>query len=88
MHLFASKQAGPIVTRQLAAGISALALSPRGDSLIVERAGQWQQFALDNPWPDFSWRNLWQKIWYENIRSRTGYGSPPPLATAIRPNSA
>ncbi len=66
VRLFASKQAGPIVTRQLAAGISALALSPRGDSLIVERAGQWQQFALDNPWPDFSWRNLWQKIWYEN----------------------
>ncbi|BAN97401.1 binding-protein-dependent transporter inner membrane component [Plautia stali symbiont] len=66
VRLFASKQTGPIVTRQLAAGISALALSPRGDSLIVERAGQWQQFALDNPWPDFSWRNLWQKIWYEN----------------------
>lgn len=64
--LFASKQQGPILTRQLAPGIQALAFAPRGDALIVERQGQWQQFALDNPWPDFTWRNLWQKIWYEN----------------------
>jgi len=64
--LFASKQPGPILHRQLAPGIEALAFSPRGDRLIVERAGAWQQFALDNPWPDFTWRNLWQKIWYEN----------------------
>ncbi|MBK0091904.1 ABC transporter permease subunit [Erwinia sp. S59] len=66
VKLFASKQQGPILTRQLAPGIQALAFSPRGDALIVEREGQWQQFALDNPWPDFTWRNLWQKIWYEN----------------------
>ena len=66
LNLFASKQQGPILTRQLAPGIQALAFSPRGDGLIIERAGQWQQFALDNPWPDFTWRNLWQKIWYEN----------------------
>ncbi|MBK0126696.1 ABC transporter permease subunit [Pantoea sp. S61] len=66
IKLFASKQQGPILTRQLAPGIQALAFSPRGDALIVEREGQWQQFALDNPWPDFTWRNLWQKIWYEN----------------------
>jgi ABC-type uncharacterized transport system, permease component len=66
VKLFASKQQGPILTRQLAPGIQALAFAPRGDALIVERDGQWQQFALDNPWPDFTWRNLWQKIWYEN----------------------
>ncbi|MFJ5159589.1 ABC transporter permease subunit [Pantoea sp. NPDC088449] len=66
IQLFASKQLGAILTRQLAPGIQALAFSPRGDGLIIERAGQWQQFALDNPWPDFTWRNLWQKIWYEN----------------------
>ncbi|WP_337023365.1 MULTISPECIES: ABC transporter permease subunit [unclassified Pantoea] len=66
VKLFASKQQGPILTRQLAPGIQALAFSPRGDALIIEREGQWQQFALDNPWPDFTWRNLWQKIWYEN----------------------
>ncbi len=66
VKLFASKQQGPILTRQLAPGIQALAFSPRGEGLIIERAGQWQQFALDNPWPDFTWRNLWQKIWYEN----------------------
>ncbi|QDY42678.1 ABC transporter permease subunit [Candidatus Pantoea soli] len=66
LSLFASKQDGPILTRQLAPGIRALAFTPRGDGLIVERAGQWQQFALENPWPDVTWRNLWQKIWYEN----------------------
>jgi phosphate transport system permease protein len=66
VQLFASKQQGAILTRQLAPGIQALTFSPRGDALTIERAGQWQQFALDNPWPDFTWRNLWQKIWYEN----------------------
>ncbi len=66
LQLFASKQAAPILTRQLAPGIQALAFTPRGDGLIVERAGSWQLFRLDNPWPDITWRNLWQKIWYEN----------------------
>ena len=66
VQLFASKQQGAILTRHLAPGIQALAFAPHGDALIIERAGEWQQFALDNPWPDFTWRNLWQKIWYEN----------------------
>ncbi len=25
-----------------------------------------QTLRLDNPWPDVTWRNFWQKIWYEN----------------------
>ncbi|MDO6408978.1 ABC transporter permease subunit [Pantoea phytobeneficialis] len=66
VSLFASKQPGPIVTRKLAPGVQAAAFSPRGDTLLLERAGQWQRLRLDDPWPDFSWRNLWQKIWYEN----------------------
>ncbi|OIX99486.1 MULTISPECIES: ABC transporter permease subunit [unclassified Pantoea] len=66
LSLFASKQSGPILTRQLAPGIQAVAFSPRGDGVIVEHAGRWQQLRIDNPWPDVTWRSLWQKIWYEN----------------------
>lgn len=66
LKLFSSKQAGPIFQRQLAPGILHAQFSPHGDSLLVERQGSWQTFKLDNPWPDVTWRNFWQKIWYEN----------------------
>ena len=66
LRLFASKQDGPILQRQLAPGILQAQFSPRGDSLLIERAGSWQTLRLDNPWPDVTWRNFWQKIWYEN----------------------
>ncbi|MBZ6394885.1 MULTISPECIES: ABC transporter permease subunit [Pantoea] len=66
LRLFASKQDGPILQRQLAPGILDAQFSPRGDSLLIERAGSWQTLRLDNPWPDVTWRNFWQKIWYEN----------------------
>lgn len=66
LRLFASKQNGPILQRQLEPGIVQAQFSPRGDSLLIERAGSWQTLRLDNPWPDVTWRNFWQKIWYEN----------------------
>ncbi|MGB8925760.1 MAG: ABC transporter permease subunit, partial [Pantoea agglomerans] len=66
LRLFASKQDGPILQRQLEPGIVQAQFSPRGDSLLIERAGSWQTLRLDNPWPDVTWRNFWQKIWYEN----------------------
>ncbi len=66
LRLFASKQSGPILERQLAPGIVQAQFSPRGDSLLIERPGHWQMLRLDNPWPDVTWRNIWQKIWYEN----------------------
>ncbi|OQP34687.1 ABC transporter permease subunit [Pantoea latae] len=66
LKIFASKQRGPILQRQLAPGIENAAFSPRGDALLLERAGSWQVLRIDNPWPDVSWRSLWQKIWYEN----------------------
>ena len=66
LKLFASKQPGPVLQRQLAPGIESAAFSPRGDALLLERAGSWQVLRLDNPWPDVSWRSFWQKIWYEN----------------------
>lgn len=66
LKLFASKQRGPILQRQLADGVVNAAFSPRGDALLLERAGSWQLLRIDNPWPDVSWRSFWQKIWYEN----------------------
>lgn len=66
LQLYASKQPGPILSRQLAPGIRHARFSDRGDRLLVERESSWQSYHLDNPWPDFSWRNLWQKVWYEN----------------------
>lgn len=66
LQFFASKQAGPIFTHQFAAGTNHIAISPQGNQLLTERAGQLQTWQLDNPWPDVSWRSLWQKVWYEN----------------------
>lgn len=66
LRIWASKQSGPILTRQLAPGIRHAQFSATGDRLLVEREKRWQLYRLDNPWPDFSWRNLWQKVWYEN----------------------
>ncbi|WP_158782626.1 ABC transporter permease subunit [Pantoea sp. BAV 3049] len=66
LALFASKQDGVIFSRQLAPGVLNAVFAPRGDGLLVERAGRWQHYNLSNPWPDISWRNLLQKVWYEN----------------------
>ncbi|WP_168402812.1 ABC transporter permease subunit [Erwinia amylovora] len=66
LKLFASKQQGAILSRQLEAGVQMAQFAPQGDGLLVERAGAWQHYRLDNPWPDVSWRSLWQKVWYEN----------------------
>lgn len=66
LNLFASKQEGAILSRSLQPGITLAQFSPEGDGLLVERAGYWQHYHLTNPWPDISWRSLWQKVWYEN----------------------
>ncbi|MBP2167847.1 phosphate transport system permease protein [Erwinia toletana] len=66
LQLFASKQDGAIFAQKLVAGIRHAEFAPQGDGLLVERSGQWQYYRLHNPWPDFSWRSLWQKVWYEN----------------------
>lgn len=69
LMLFASKQPGPVLQRQVAPGGRAAAFSPRGDSLVIERQGSWQTLDISNPWPDISWRTLWKKVWYENYPS-------------------
>ena len=66
MTLFASKQQGAILSHQLKPGITLAQFAPEGDGLLVERPGRWQHYRLTNPWPDISWRSLWQKVWYEH----------------------
>ncbi len=45
----------------------ALAISPRGDTLLIEtdggRIGVW---AVHNEHPEVSWSALWSKVWYES----------------------
>ncbi|MGB9095481.1 ABC transporter permease subunit [Erwinia sp.] len=69
LKLYASKQRGAILSRQLNSGAENVAFSPQGDGLLVENAGVMQHYKIDNPWPDISWRNLWQKVWYEHYPS-------------------
>lgn len=66
LTLFASKQQGAQIHLSLGADIRHLAFSPSGDGLLVESAGRFRHFRIDNPWPDISWRSLWQKVWYEH----------------------
>ena len=66
LNVYASKQPGSILNRQLAAGVQQAQFSPDGDGLLIERNGHWQSYQIHNPWPDLSWHTLWQKVWYEN----------------------
>ncbi|MEN4927584.1 ABC transporter permease subunit [Erwinia billingiae] len=69
LKLYASKQRGAILSRQLAANAENGAFSPQGDGLLLEHGGMLQHYKINNPWPDISWRNLWQKVWYEHYPS-------------------
>ncbi len=66
LTLFSSKRNGVFFSRQLNPGITNAVFSPRGDGLLIEREGRWQHVQIDDPWPDISWRSLWQKVWYEH----------------------
>ncbi|WP_273870309.1 ABC transporter permease subunit [Serratia odorifera] len=64
--LFSTLQASPLLSAQLPAGVQHAAFAPRGDGLLLETAQGWQRYALDNAYPDVTWRSLWQRMWYEN----------------------
>ncbi|HXY40910.1 MAG TPA: ABC transporter permease subunit [Vicinamibacteria bacterium] len=52
-------------------GAEVVQVTPRADGLLVRRAdGTLERYALSNPHPEFSWRALLGKVWYE------GYPSP------------
>ncbi len=64
--LFSAIQPQPLLNTRLGAEVRQMAFAPRGDGLLLERAQGWQRYALDNPYPDVTWRSLWGKVWYEN----------------------
>jgi len=46
-------------------------IAPRADGILVKRAdGTVERYSLDNPHPEFSWRAMFGKVWYE------GYATP------------
>jgi phosphate transport system permease protein len=48
-----------------------LAVSPRGDSLLIESTGaNFQRLDIMNDHPEVSWSALWSRVWYE------GYSEP------------
>jgi phosphate transport system permease protein len=53
------------------AGVGALVLTPRADGILIRRGdGTVDRYSLDNPHPEFSWRALVGRVWYE------GYPEP------------
>ena len=46
-----------------------IAMSARGDGLLVEQAnGRFSFFSVENRHPEVSWEALWQQVWYENYQ--------------------
>jgi len=45
-------------------------ITPRADGILVKRGDQLERYSLQNPHPEFSWRALFGKVWYE------GYPGP------------
>jgi phosphate transport system permease protein len=46
-------------------------ITPRADGILVKRAdGTVERYSLQNPHPEFSWRAMFGKVWYE------GYAKP------------
>ena len=44
-------------------------LSPRADKLLLEnRAGEFSLFNIHNPYPEISWKVIWEEIWYEGYQ--------------------
>jgi len=42
-------------------------VTPRADGILVKRAdGTVERYSLENPHPEFSWRAMLGKVWYEN----------------------
>jgi phosphate transport system permease protein len=48
----------------------AVVVTPRADGILVKRGDGVDRYSLDNPHPEFSWRALLGKVWYE------GYHAP------------
>lgn len=44
-----------------------MSFAPRADAVVViNAAGDYETFRIDNPHPEVSWQALWGKVWYES----------------------
>ncbi|ENC9555624.1 ABC transporter permease subunit [Aeromonas hydrophila] len=50
--------------------LSALAISPRHNVLLMQQGDVFKLFAVENEHPEVTWSALWQQVWYE------GYPEP------------
>ncbi|MDX7756673.1 ABC transporter permease subunit [Aeromonas hydrophila] len=50
--------------------LSALAISPRHNVLLLQQGDAFKLFAVENEHPEVTWSALWQQVWYE------GYPEP------------
>lgn len=50
--------------------LSALAISPRHNVLLMQQGEAFKLFAVENEHPEVTWSALWQQVWYE------GYPEP------------
>ncbi len=50
--------------------LSALAISPRHNALLMQQDDTFKLFTVENDHPEVTWSALWQKVWYE------GYPEP------------
>lgn len=44
----------------------AIAISPRGDAILIESVAGITAWQIDNDHPEVSWQALWDKVWYES----------------------
>ncbi|MGY3915554.1 ABC transporter permease subunit [Aeromonas australiensis] len=60
-----------LLTEKVAGGgLSALAISPRHNVLLMQQGDTFKLFAVENEHPEVTWSAIWQKVWYE------GYPEP------------
>jgi len=45
-------------------------VTPRADGILVKRGASVERYSLDNPHPEFSWRALFGRVWYEGYHAR------------------
>jgi phosphate transport system permease protein len=70
-HLTSERTLARVEAAGAASGVAAALIAPRADGILVRRAdGSLDRYSLSNPHPEFSWRAVWGKVWYE------GYSEP------------
>nr|WP_175543813.1 ABC transporter permease subunit [Atopomonas hussainii] len=66
LGVFHSTAHRTLLVEPAAEGEALFTLSPRANRVLIEEAGQFKPWSLDNPHPEVSWSALWEKVWYES----------------------